>query len=313
MPLHPVPTPGRTTSIMRAARVSASLGALFLAACGGSVSTEPPPAEPTTVTLSTQVLDATGSQAVSGATVSVATKDGSATLALNNGSYSARVEVAQLPARNSGVPVVITISKAGFLTETVQIAATDIVAGRTVNVPTAVTLDVVPDTTLIAADSSAITRLGNGVTENAGLQSGTVYVDRFYPTGTGRRMKLDDFTQALAAYQSMTLSISFRGVDASQFRCADQVAVFQTADTTGARINGRADVAVFTAPTLPDSESEGSVSNVAFPLIPTTSLNTGNGPLWVEIKSGACASSGNDLDDFEFFDVKAMFTSAAPV
>lgn len=312
MPLHPVPTPGRTTSVMRAARVSASLGALFLAACGGSVSTEatpPPPAAPTTVTLSARVLNAAGTATVSDATVVVATSSGSTTLALNNGSYSASIAVSQFAAN---VPVVITISKPGFLTETVQIAAADIVAGRTVSVPTPVTLDIVPVATLIAAQGVALTRLGNGETTDVGLQSGQVF-------GTRKTLQLGTFGSLdLTQYASLTVSINFRGVDATRLGCADKVAVYQTTNTDGTFAPAQV-LANFTAtstPALPDSP-DASETGLASLTLSTAGLVAANGPLWLEISSGACrrpdGTQIDAFDDFEFFDVRGTFNPVAPV
>jgi hypothetical protein len=312
MPLYPVPTPGRTASVMRTARVSASLGALFLAACGGSVSTEAPapaPVQPTTVTLSTQVLDATGTNPVSGATVVVATSAGSTTLALNDGRYSASIAVNQFAAN---VPVVITISKPGFLTETIQIPAADIVAGRTVSINTPVTLDVVPVTTLIAADGIALTRLGNGETTDVGLQSGQIF-------GTRKTLQLGTFGSLdLTQYASLTLSINFRGLDVNRQGCADKVAVYQTTNTDGTR-TAAPDLATFTptsTPALTDSPDSNETA-AALLAMPVSGLVAANGPIYVEISSGACkrpdGSQIDAFDDFEFFDVRATFDPVTPV
>lgn len=301
MLLQPAPHPSNFGS--RTARVSTTLGALFLAACGGSVSTEAPPVQPTTVTLSTEVLNSAGTAAVSDATVVVATSSGSTTLALNNGRYSASINVNQFAAN---VPVVITISKPGFLTETVQIPAADIVAGRTVNVSTPVTLDVVPVTTLIPADGVALTRLGNGETTDVGLQSGQVF-------GTRKALQLGTFGSLdLTQYRSLTLSINFRGLDVNRLGCADKVAVYQTTNTDGTR-TAAADLATFTStstPALTDSPDSNETA-VTLLAMPVSGLVAANGPLYVEISAGACKrADGTQIDafdDFEFFDVRAIF------
>lgn len=296
------------------ALVVSGLSALFLAACGGgggSPAPAPAPAIPS-LTVSTAVTEQDGTTAINGAVVSVTTNTGTVTLTENNGTYTLAIPTNQLPTSTASTPVVVTIVKDGYVPESVVITSDKLVAGTTITIP-ATTLTKVVATDLVPTEGLALVRLGNGKTAggaNEALQTSlpanTSVANKLIELGSIDSLFGADGTLT-SSYSTVTLSISFRGLQATY--CADKIALFQaaTADGSGTR-TAETVITASTEPTKLADFDNGLPKDLAFD-ISTVGLVKGSA-LWVEVASGACktgTSVVDDLDDFEFFNVHASF------
>ncbi len=313
------PAPRPVASRRHSALVASGLSALFLAACGGGGgSTAPaapaPPAVVPSLTVSTAVTEQDGTTAITGAVVSITTSTGTVTLTENNGTYTLAIPTSQLPTSSASTPVVVTISKDGYVPESVVISSDKLVAGTTVTIP-ATTLTQVAVTDLIPAEGLALVRLGNGKTAGganealqASLPANTSVANKLIKLGSIDSLFGADGTLT-SYYSTVTLAISFRGLQATY--CADKIALFQaaTADGSGTR-TAETVITASTEPTKLADFDSGLPKDLTFALS-TAGLVKGSA-LWAEVASGACKDSANnvidDLDDFEFFNVHASFS-----
>ena len=309
------PAPFPAASRRHGALAASSLSALFLAACGGGGSTAPAPAPAPvpSLTVSTAVTEQNGT-AITGAVVSITTSTGTVTLTENNGTHTLTIPTSQLPTSTASTPVVVTISKDGYVPESVVITSDKLVAGTTVTLP-ATALTQVAITDLIPAEGLALVRLGNGKTAGganealqASLPANTSVSNKLIKLGSIDSLFGTDGTLT-SYYSTVTLAISFRGLQATY--CADKIALFQAASADGSGI--RTAETVITASTEPTKLADfdsGLPKDLTFAL-PTAGLVKGSA-LWAEVASGPCKDSGNnvidDLDDFEFFNVRASFS-----
>lgn len=279
--------------------LSTAAAAGLLAACGGGggiSTTGAPPAVSSGVTNVTGTVNNASGAPVPNASVTLGTTSGTpaSTQSDANGHYALVVDTSSL---NTGATVVVTVAKEGYqsCTGTVN-AASGVVVGCE-------TLPVVGLGELYPAPENAVlVRLGDGEatggTTNSKLQIATPYgLSKTIPLGWPANFDL-------AAFQTFTVHMSIRGLQATD--CNNKVTVRQgpTADTA-------VDVRVFSGATntLANSDPLGAFSPYALQL-PASALNAAGGNLYVKLESGVCSTgtAADPADDFEFAGVFGKFS-----
>lgn len=300
-------------------RSTVALAALLLAACGGgTVEPEVPttPVTPTTpvstsvaVDVETRITDTSGAD-LAGATVTLVTRALEAPVVAtvaSDGHYSLQttVEAAQLP---TDAPVLVTISKVGYATQVLELTPAELTQGS-VRTTEPVVLDALVSTELAPAAGVNLTRVGDNKAPADELNKymQTRAVGRSTTIELGRIDSLVDTQGELSAYPTMTLSISFRALQASD--CPDdEVRLYQAATADASPVEIQRFRTTGTPIKLPDSSLNGSLT-LFQPTFSTAAMKLGQGPLWLEVKSGLCMV--DEYDDFEFVNVHARFN--APV
>lgn len=293
-------------------RICVALTALLLAACGGGAvdtgtDTPTPPAADTSlaVDVETRITDSSGTD-LAGATVTLVTRALAAPVVAtvaSDGHYSLQttVEASQLP---TDAPVLVTISKTGYATQVLELTPTELTQGS-VRTTAPVVLAALATTELAPAAGVNLTRVGDNKAPADELNKymQTRAVGRSTTIELGRIDSLVDAGGELGTYPTMTLSISFRALQASD--CPDdEVRLYQAATADASATEIQRFRTSGTPIKLPDSSLDGSLT-LFQPTFSTAALKLSQGPLWLEVKSGLCMV--DEYDDFEFVNVHARF------
>lgn len=332
---HPVLVQAESMSTQARTKIAAGIATLLLTACGGGGgSTTPeqitpitpvtpvapitpvtPEAAPVQVSITAQVTDAASVNGASleGAVVTLSTSatatpvTTTAVLDTSTGTYTlqASIDPATLP---TTAPVLLTISKPGYETQVIEVSSSQLKAGIPVTTEAPVALKRLdPVTELAPPEGVALTRIGDNKAPNDEInkymQTASVGLSKTLQLGSIE--SLADSAGNLSAYPTMTLSISFRALQSSG--CQDDEVRLYQAQTQGSTPTLIQRFAWNTAPKLIDASANGSLT-LFQPTISTAGMKLGQGPLWLELKSGLCMF--DEYDDFEFVNIHAKFNAA---
>ncbi len=304
--------------------LAASLVALLLTACGGggseSTATVAAPVTPVTpvtkplqVKITTVVTDSAdaSSTPLEGAVITLSTSAAEvpvvATLDVVTGTYTLQTSLdpATLP---TSAPVLLTISKPGYETQVIEVLSSQLKAGIPIAETPIALKPLDPVTELAPAEGVTLTRVGDNKAPNDEINKymQTAAVGLSKTIHLGSIDSLADGSGHLSAYPTMTLSISFRALQAND--CQDDEVRLYQAQAQGATPTLIQRFSWNTTPQLIDANVNGSLT-LFQPTISTAGMKIGQGPLWLEIKSGLCLP--DEYDDFEFVNIHAKFNAAS--
>lgn len=269
--------------------LSITAAACLLAACGGGGSSGAVSTAVPAITITGNVTTAGGAP-VPDALISVGTAPSTSDI---NGNYTVTFDTTAV---NTSTTVVATVSKDGYqtCTGTVNVAAGTLAGCNNLTPASA-------DELYPAAAEAVLVRLGDGEVTGGTTNSKLQLTRALGLTKTIALAWPTNFT--LANFQTFTVNVRMRGLQAST--CANKITVLQgaTADTAAAVQDFSA-----AAGTLADSDSLGEFSPYALQL-PVTSLNASGGNLYVRLESGICSigTPADPADDYEFVGLHGKF------